>query len=293
MKKIIFNISGGMGKNIIATGVVKLIAKHYPDHKIYITSPYEEIWRHNPLVTEIISIEKSPNFIRDNIKDPETIVFRHDPYHTSDFAYQKTHMIEIWAKICGVPYEENIKPELFFTDAELDDAKRLIGEQKNLFIQTSGGAPNQEFPISWARDLPIPTAQKVVDEAVKRGYKVFHIRRENQIPLENTTLLNRPIREVLAAIHFSTKRLLIDSIAEHAAAAIGKPSVVCWVGNRPEVFSYKIHTNILPVAKEQFRHRIDSYFDLYNITGALHECPYDTNMIFDEKKIISELFGNE
>jgi len=65
--------------------------------------------------------------------------------------------------------------------------------------------------------------------------------------------------------------------------------VVTWVANSPKVFGYDMHTNILPEVKPSFRHTIDSFLEPYNIIGALHEYPYDTDRIYSVKKILEEL----
>lgn len=289
MKRIIFNIAGGMGKNITATAVVRNIKRAYPEHNIVVTTPYADIWLNNPNVSEIINIEKTPFFYRDYLMDLGTILFKKEPYHSNDFVGQKKHLVEIWCDLVGVPCVD-MHPELFFTDEEISKAEKMIkGNFPTFFIQTSGGAPNQAFPVSWARDLPMSLAENICVRMNEEGYKIYHIRRPDQPALLGTEMINLPIREVMCMLKFSDKRLFIDSFAQHAAAAVGKPSVVTWVGNRPDVFGESIHTNILPKEKEQFRHYIDSYLDKYNITGALHECPYNTDDIFDFDEIISKL----
>ena len=73
---------------------------------------------------------------------------------------------------------------------------------------------------------------------------------------------------------FSEKRLFIDSSLQHAAAAMGLPSVVTWVGTKPEQFGYPCHNNLRP-SKEFPRGLVDSYLYDYNFTGVIHECPYE------------------
>jgi len=289
MKRIIFNIAGGMGKNITATAVVRNIKRAYPEHSIVVTTPYADIWLNNPNVSEIVSIEKTPFFYRDYLMDPETLLLKKEPYHSSDFVSQKKHLVEIWCDLAGVPCVD-MQPELFFTDEEIAKAEKMTkGNFPTFFIQTSGGAPNQAFPVSWARDLPMSLAERICIRMNEEGYKIHHIRRPDQLSIPGTEMVNLPIREVMCMLKFSDKRLFIDSFAQHAAAAVGMPSVVTWVGNRPDVFGESIHTNILPKEKEQFRHYIDSYLEKYNITGSLHECPYNTDDIFDFDEIISKL----
>lgn len=34
---------------------------------------------------------------------------------------------------------------------------------------------------------------------------------------------------------------------------------------------------------------IDSYLEAYNITGVIHECPYDTDQLFDLDEVMKEI----
>lgn len=292
-KQIILSIAGGLGKNIAATAVVSSIKKMYPDRAIIVATPWEIAWEQNPQVDKIINLEKTPFFYRDYVKNTDSIVFRLDPYHTDDFLHKRKHLIEIWCDLCGVPYDGSM-PLLYFTEAENEKVKKVMypnpkDERPLFFIQPSGGASNQPYPISWARDLPFATAQEVVDEMNKKGYRTIHIRRENQLPLRDVEWIPFTLREALCAIKFSHKRLFVDSVCAHAAAALEMPSVVTWVTNSPKVFGYPLHTNIEVHEPAEFRHSPDAYLEPYNIVGVWSEHPYATDKIFNAKEILEKL----
>lgn len=288
--KIIFNIAGGVGKNIAATSVVRLLSEKYPDYGIIVTSPHRDAWTNNPYVEKLVDLEKTPEFFETYLKSEENLLFLQDPYNTEDFVYRRKHLIEIWCDLCGLKYDGSM-PQLFFTEAEREKVKAVLPQGKPIFvIQTSGGYINQSYPISWARDLPLGMAQEIVNRMRQDDYEVIHIRRENQYSLVGAV---RPqldsLREFLCALQFTDKRLLIDSAPEHAAAALALSSTVVWIVNSPTVFGYKMHTNILPSIEEKFRHNPDAYLDKYNIWGTLHEHPYDTDQIFDIEEIMKSL----
>ena len=289
LENIIFSISGGIGKNIMATAVVNSIKKQCPNSKIVVASPYSSVWENNPDIEEVVNFVEDSDFFKNHMAGKDAEFFGNDPYLSEDFLYRRNHLMKVWSEMFGIKYN-NSSPKLYFTDEEQRQVKSKLPKEKPLFfIQTSGGAPNQEYPISWMRDMPMPLAQKVVNHMTQKGYEVIHIRHENQYALENTTWIPMNTREMMCSLLFADKLLLIDSVAQHAAAALGKKAVVCWVGNKPEIFGYEIHTNLLPKAEGKFRHKIDAYLDPYNITGVLHECPYDTNELFDVEEIIKEL----
>jgi len=287
--KIIFLISGGVGKNIIATAVVKAIRREFPKKEIVVATPHTLIWKNNPNVDHLVDFTKSQNFYEKYFVDSSSFFMGNDPYLETNFIYKRKNLMQIWTEMFGIEYK-NEQPEMFFTEAEKLDVKNKLPIDKPIFmLQTSGGPAQQEFPISWMRDMPLQIAQEIVDEMISRKYRVVHFRRPDQYSLEHADHLNLNLREYMCAIQFADKCLFIDSVAQHAAAAVNKPSVVAWVGNTPDVFGYKLHTNLTPNKDKEFRHMIDSYLDEYNIHGTLHECPYNSNDLFDKDRILEAL----
>jgi hypothetical protein len=94
----------------------------------------------------------------------------------------------------------------------------------------------------------------------------------------------------MAITLMSSKRLLIDSLVQHFAAAFKMPSVVCWVSNSPIVFGYDLHNNIQAnsfTTKPDLR---NAFLTEFNIGGDASEFSYNSeDEIFDTKKIIEAL----
>ena len=292
---IILNIAGGAGKNIIASSVVGSIKKAYPDRPIYISSPHQSVWQNNPDIVEVFNyLEKKDFYAELIVKYPNSLAFFLEPYASEDYFLRRKSLAEIWCDLCKVSFTDE-QPKLFFTEDELEATRRLlkVGEKPIFMIQTNGGGQGQAFPISWARDLPLPVAEEVCLAMKTKGYEVFQLRRPDQPALANATMLNLPFRQAMAAIQFSDKRLFIDSFAQHAAQAFGLKSVITWVSNPPEVFGYKNNINIISDVKPLPRHTPEAFLEEYNITGTLEESPYDTDILFDSKKIIEAILGTD
>lgn len=287
--RILFSIHGGIGKNIAATAVVASLKQTVTDLDIIVVTPYTFIWFNNPYIQAAINPEQEPNLYEKLIQDKKSIYLNHDPYHHEDYLYRKSHIIETWCSLIGIPCLTTT-PSLYMTSHEFESVNAKLPKNKPLFfIQTNGGAPGQRFPVSWSRDLPLSIAQEVVSSMVLKGFEPVHLRRGDQPALKGVTWLNMSPRETICAIRFSSKRLFIDSFPQHAAAALGKKSTVTWITNNPKVFGYTFHDNIMPSIEPGFRHYPDSYFEQYDITGALHQCPYDTDKIFDVKEILASI----
>ncbi|HAO64396.1 TPA: hypothetical protein DCQ44_00240 [Candidatus Taylorbacteria bacterium] len=283
-------IAGGLGKNILATAVVASFKEAHEHDNLTVLTAHPTAWQNNPDVKDVLDLNNLSALFPDLIKDKNWTIFKHDPYLTEDFLYRRNHLIDIWCKLLGVTATTR-QTRLHITEEEKKRAETFLPEDKKpiFLIQTSGGASNQKYPISWARDLPLATAQKVVDAMNSKGYHTLHIRNINQPALENATWLNATTREIMALLPLSSKRLFIDSFPQHAAAALGLPSVVAWIINSPKMFGYPIHTNIETGANAAFRHYPTSYLDKFDITGAIEQCPFDTTEIFDVETILKAL----
>jgi len=186
------------------------------------------------------------------------------------------------------------QPELFINHKEKTSLGTLFQSPKPILVlQTNGGMPNQTDKYSWPRDLPFATAQKVANAFVST-HNVVQIRRKDQPALQNVYPVESNFRALAVLIGMSEKRLFIDSFAQHTAAALGLPSVVCWIANVPSQFGYAMHHNIIanpPTLEPELRHSILSK---YNTNGPENEFPYNNeDEIFDADIIIEALRGDK
>lgn len=281
---VIVETAGGHGKQIQATALIRAIKKQYPQRKIIWVTPWDGPAFNNPNIFRFFTFGQIQYF-RDYLKD-DTIIFKHDPYNETNHILRKEHLIESWCNLCNVPYD-GYKPELYLNPRELEIARDKIKPDGRpiMLLQTHGGNPNQQYSKkSWYRDMPIETAQKLVNY-YNKTYRILHLKTPEQPILQGVEILNLPFRELYAVFPLSTKRIFIDSFAQHVAAALDLQSTVCWIGNVDKVFGYSEHINIYPNAN------IVNNFDKFSylqddITGQVQNFPYDTVNVFDINKII-------
>jgi hypothetical protein len=166
----------------------------------------------------------------------------------------------------------------------------LQGVTKPIFLlhTNGGGSGPKSRPYSWYRDIPVQNAIEVVNY-FKNDYHIYQLGYQGQSLIPGCNKLTLETREILAAPLFSKKRLLIDSFSQHASVALGIKSVVCWVGNKPEILGYDSHINIKPVAKPVFDTYHSSYLDDFDIGGNPVQFPYDKLKVFDSNEIINKL----
>lgn len=288
--KIIFQIDGGIGKSVAATAVCKAIKAQYPKDQLLVITGYPEVFLCNPYVDKVFNFNNLNYFYQDHIEGQQVKIMSHNPYVETNFITENGHLIKVWCEMFGIKYNGE-QPELFINNREQVFFGNQFGKSQKpiMLLQTNGGAANQPNKYSWTRDLPTATAQQIV-YAFAQDYNIIHIKREDQIPLQGTTPLQADFRAIATLIGMSTKRLFIDSFCQHTAAALGVPSVVCWVGNKPSQFGYDLHTNIIanePTLKPELRY---SVFSRYNISGNATEFPYNNeDEIFDVDQIIDAL----
>jgi len=281
---IIFSSEGGHGKSIQATAVIRAIKKHHPNRKIIWVNSWDGPAFNNPNVFRFFTHGQTQYF-RDYLKD-DTIIMKHDPYNETNHILRKEHLTESWCNLFNIPFD-GYKPELYLNPRELEIARDKIKPDGRpiMLFQSHGDSPNNQYSKkSWYRDMPIEIAQKLVNYFSKT-YRILHIRLPEQPALQGVEVLNLPFRELYAVFPLSTKRLFIDSFAQHTAAGLGLQSTVCWIGNTDKVFGYPENINIYPNAK------IINNFEKYSflqddISGQIQQFPYDTVNLFDINEII-------
>lgn len=294
-KYVIFHIDGGIGKNIIATAVIKSIVKSYPDYKVVVTTAYPEVFVNNPNVYRVYKLNCLQYFYDDYIKNKNSVILRGEPYYSEDFFYERKHLAQIWCDVFKIPCVTT-KPEIFITPREYTYVLNNIKKDGPiLLIHPFGGAENQNYSYSWSRDLPPDFSQNLVNELKPHFSKILHVGRDNQPILKDTIKITDNLRNLFCYIYLSDKIIGIDSFVQHAAAALNKKATVGWISNSPNVFGYPIHDNITPVELKTFRHKIDSYFQSDDWSGSrFYECPYDDlNSIFNKDTFIQSILENK
>lgn len=286
----ILQINGGIGKCIMSTTVCKQIKKQNPEAQLIVLSGYPEVFLDNPHVDRAFAFGATQYFYEDYIENKEFKFFGHDPYLEAGHLLQTEHLTHTWCKMFGLDVPEDTTPELFITDRERTFfGKKFVSDRPIFLLQTNGGAANQELKYSWARDIPANVVLKVIEE-FKNEYNIIHIRREDQPAYEGTFPVTDNFRALAVLIELSEKRLLMDSFGHHAAAAMNKPSTVCWIANTPVVFGHDLHDNILPNTFTKKPELRNSFLQKFDISGNLLEFPYNSEEeIFDVDKIIESL----
>jgi len=290
-KYSIFHIEGGLGKHIAATAVARCIKNNYPDRELIIVCAYPQIFINLNYVSKVYRIGLTPYFYKNYIEDKDSLIFKHEPYFTTEHIHKKTKLIENWCKLFNLEYNDE-QPELNFNPREIQKANNSWFSQKPIFVlQTNGGMHTQDsgLPYRWTRDMPFPIVQSIVNK-YKDEYEILQVARQGSPIAVGATPIVQELTpmELLSILLKSDKRLLIDSSLQHAAAALNLPSTVLWVATSPKLFGYEIHDNIV-VTIPGNQKLPDSYLFDYDFEGQVHDYPFENETIFDLDEIIKSL----
>ena len=286
----IFHIEGGLGKHIAATAVAKCIKNNHSDRELIIVCAYPEIFLNLPFVDRVYRIGSTPYFYKDFIDGKDSLIFKHEPYFTSEHIHKKLPLIENWCKLYDLDFSGE-SPELTFNVRQKQFGFRKWNRNRPIaVIQTNGGPLNEQpYLYSWTRDMPIDLATQLVSQ-LSQTHHVIQICRSSENAIAGAEAIFEPIAnmELLSLLLFSDKRILIDSCVQHAATELGLKFTVLWIGTSPKIFGYDTHSNIFADLPDNVK-LPDSYLFDYNFHGSNHECPLLDLNIFDSAEILSTL----
>jgi len=279
----LLGISGGIGKNIAATGAVKLAVEN--EVTVDVITAHPTIWQGNPHVNKVYDWNRI-EYLHEKIKDYDEVILQ-DPYRHSKFLLEGCDLTCTWNyMVNGIC--EPAKPEIFLNKAEKLYVEGLLQDIKKpiLAVQTNGGLSEG---YAWNRDIPLEEAVEVLNH-FQEDYEIIHLRMDGQLEIKgikHTAELN--MRQALVVLQMSSKRLLVDSVYSHAAAAMDLPSTVLWVMTEPEMFGYKMHDNIM--CNEPELHNMDRLEQLFSgLDANTDKCPFGQEQkVFDTQQIIASL----
>lgn len=296
MKYSIFHIQGGIGKHVAATAVAKVIKNNYPDRKLIIVCAYPDIFNNLDFVDRVYQLGATSYFYQNYIQDKDSIIFHHEPYYTTEHIHKKLPLIENWCKLYNLQYAGE-QPIMKFNKVQYDLSKKfwVKGNKPIMLLHTNGGPMSTDAKAyAWTRDMPEATAQALVDH-YKKDYTIYQVTKQNSVKLSGATHIFATQQQSLSLMEFfsvllhSSKRILIDSSMQHAAAALKKPSTVLWNGTSPKVFGYGIHTNIATSIPHDFKLPGSYLFD-FDFNGNEVEYPFtEAQELFNIDEIIKSV----
>tara|TARA_R110000796_G_scaffold148473_2_gene265350 strand:+ start:2892 stop:3767 length:876 start_codon:yes stop_codon:yes gene_type:complete len=286
---VIFQIEGGLGKNIMATAVLKVLRKRYKKANIIVSTAYPDVFLNNPDVNLIYNINQISGFYQKYIKDQDCKIFIDDPYRNNGYLTKNEHLLTTWCRIFGLQYKGET-PELFLTEPEKEYFTPFYKLDKPIMvIQPNGGPEGLHYKYSWTRDIPQPIINDIIQH-YKEEYTIVHVKRADQQEYPDTLHALDGFRSIAILLQMSSKRLFIDSFGHHLAAAMGMKSTVCWSTTDPNIFGYKLHDNVIanPFTKDPIT--TNAIFQPFDLSQDISSFPYnDLREVFDINQIVNSI----
>jgi hypothetical protein len=288
----VFHIEGGLGKHVAATAVAKAIKLNHPHRKLIVVCAWPEVFLNLPYVDRVYRIGSTPYFYRDFIHGHDSIIFKHEPYFTTSHIHKQKSLIQNWIELYDMPYNGEL-PDLKFNYRQDQFGFNKWNRNAPVLVLHTNGGPlqGQAYPYTWTRDMPPHIARGLVEMFRSRFHIIQICREEGQViqGVGEAHWQSMSNMELFYLMKMSNARILIDSSLQHAAAALGMPSTVLWVGTSPVVFGYDMHTNIVADLGDEVL-LPDSYLFDYSFNGVLHECPMiDTLQMFNMSQIAASI----
>ena len=287
-KYFVWQIQGGLGKNVAATSLLKSIKETYPDRKLIVVCSWPQIFLNNPHIDRVYTLGNHPYFYEDYIENKDVIVCNQEPYNQTGHITKKQHVLQSWCELLGIEYKNQL-PQLFYNYAEQKAYQQEPSPKPILLIHTSGGPSNDNVAYNWTRDIPMEFASAIVDK-YSSTHNIVQVTREKGYKLNHPSvkIVDGPMTNLnlFSLLQNSDKRILIDSCLQHVAAAMNLPSTVLWVGTSPTLFGYKQHNNIVANLPKRANQLIDSSLFDYQFSENAYQCPYmDVKEIFTEETL--------
>lgn len=303
-KNIILRVSGGIGKNIMATAVIKNLKLAYPEKTITVVAGFPDIFMYNPNVKKVFGFDKTQNLYEDYIdkysaiSPGQTILIDIEPYLHPEYLSGNKHLIDAWCEMIDIPCVTR-KPELYFTDSENAFTESIFAKFTDpmiIFQHQGGKIPQNETKQArieaeagmYRRSLREKTVQQISDALIEDGYMIGSVNAPTQFQPVGSERIYYNIRITLALLKQAVGVICIDSFILHACAALDIPALVLWMGTSPEKLGYDIHTNLRRnVCATPECHRPNSFAHDISTNGMMWDCPFnDICRDYDAKMVV-------
>jgi len=283
-KYCVFQVAGGLGKNIAATAVAQVIKRTYPERELICLVSWPELWAALPFVHRVFPLGNTQYFYEEYVDGKDTLFFIQEPYFTTTHINKTHKLVESWCMAYGLEFKG--EQPMLKINAEQKKAIRNFYEPKFegkpfLLLHTNGGLFTNERPFCWSRDMPFDVATKVANH-FKKSHFIMQLTRPASPKIPDVFVRSEQLSNVELAgiVELSDKRLLIDSSCQHMAAAFNLPSTILWNATSSVIFGHNLHDNIQAKPKPKKSLPGSVYFD-YQFDSNENEFPYEEDDLKD------------
>jgi ADP-heptose:LPS heptosyltransferase len=225
----------GIGDGFMATPMMHVLKRMNPDRNLAVYAPWASaVLEGNPDVDEVAA----------HLLDAQrTVRLEQSVYTWASANGWKGHLTEAYCRMFDLPAPEDPCPRIFWpAGSERDCVSSELPATPYVVIAPWSTAKTFDlYGPSGNKNWPIDRWPQVVAWAKQNGLEVVQLRGSEDEPLVegvDVDFCNKPLRETFACIAGAALLVSVDTMAHHAAAALGVPSVVLWGRSKPEHFGY-------------------------------------------------------
>lgn len=264
-KKCVVTVEGGLGKNVMFTAVLKELSKKY--EKIYVLSPYFDVFKACPYVTDAFPMGQVAMLYQQLCLDDDCDVLWKEPYTNQKFIKKQVHLFDAWAEELGINLSKKAMDmvpcierydELPNVPLQVNELLRQLNGQKFILVQFCGG----QSPLTpQFDDKGHPTPYNDHNEGLKRNYykgqelidllhreypqhRILHFALPNEPNYNGADKVQAPYLVFHELCKHADKVVCTDSSLQHLATGVCKDVTVIWGETRPEHFGYSCNKNI-------------------------------------------------
>lgn len=267
-----FFINGGAGRTICAIPALEKYAELHPNENfIIVAEGWMEIFASSPKLRDRVFHFMHNRLFEDHLKNMEIV--SPEPYRLWEYYNQKCNLIQAFDIL--INGRDNLLPANTKVSMDLskkeqidgydivNDVRRVKGKEKVIVFQPFGSGVTKQNNFvfdSSGRSFELADTTRLINE-LKNDYGIILM---SQIPVEASVNdqsvawpQNIGIRQWMGIINAADYFLGCDSLGQHIAYALGKPSTVVIGATYPENISYQDDNNfqIIDIGKENRRYQ--------------------------------------
>ena len=246
MKKHLYFVTGGLGKNVCFTSILPQLYKKH-NSKICIEATWPFVFYDNPYVASVFQYHVDPikNIgAQEHYREYQEI-HGLEPYY-SNFLKKEVHLITSYQMLNNLEVKETL-PQVYWNlnfEQKLLDVINKISPF--IIVQFSGGPQNLPYKSNSTRDYS--NGQELINK-IKQNYPNINILvfGQDNMNYENTLKMNFELTlQYFILSKFCLTFISIDSALQHFASneRLNKKGIVLWGETSPEHFGYKKNINL-------------------------------------------------
>jgi ADP-heptose:LPS heptosyltransferase len=236
------SLGHAIGDGLMATPMLHVMRKMNPGRNIAVYAPWAKI-----VLTGNPDVDETADHPLDAQR---TVRIEQSVYNWASANHWKGHLAEAYCRMLNLPPPEYVTPRFSLNGEEVLE---VLPEEDFIVIAPWSNAKTFDFyQPSGNKNWPLDRWRIVIQWGHDAGLKVVQLRGSDEEPLVEGVdhdVCGRPVREALAVLAKARLLVSVDTMAHHAAAALGVPAVVLWGRSRPEHFGY-LKPNVINIQGE-------------------------------------------